>query len=74
VVGLEGLHGGKGRRTGGLLLILRRGRSARGVVLGGTLWVAVFAERGVVNCCRMEDVYFGARSRDAQGYGRSSEG
>jgi hypothetical protein len=68
VVGLEGLHGGKGRRTGGLLLILRRGRSARGVVLGGTLRVAVFAEKGVFNCCGIEGVYFGAWSRDVQGW------
>jgi hypothetical protein len=68
VVGLEGLRGGKGRRTGGLLLILRRGRSARGVVLEGTLRVAVFAEKAVFNCCGIQGVYFGAWSRDVQGW------
>jgi hypothetical protein len=37
MVGFRGSHGGNGRRTGGLLLILRRGISARGVVLRETL-------------------------------------
>jgi hypothetical protein len=52
-------------RTVELRLILRRGRSVRGVVLKGTLCRFEFVDEAELNCCRVGGVYFVAWSRDS---------